>query len=58
MPGGVVDMDTRMADVERRYGHYPEEKRNRNRELKAYFERLAGKNIYEIISDNQELWGK
>lgn len=58
MPDGVVDMEIRMADVERRYGHYPAGKRNCNKELKAYFERLAGKNIYEIISDNHELWGK
>ena len=58
MPGGVVDMDTRMADVERRYGSYPWEKRKRNRELKAYFEKLSSVNIYEIISDNRDLWGK
>ncbi len=58
MPDGVVDMEIRMADVERRYGHYPAEKRNCNKELKAYFEKLAGKNLYEIISDNRELWGK
>ncbi len=58
MPHGVVDMDTRMADVEKRYGCYPMEKRNRNKELKAYFEKAAGKNIYEIICDNRELWGR
>jgi hypothetical protein len=58
MPDGVVDMDTRMDDVERRYGCYPTEKRNRNKELKAYFEKVSGKNIYEIICDNHELWGK
>lgn len=58
MPYGVVDMDTRMNDVEKRYGYYPVEKRNRNKELKAYFERLARKNIYEILCDNRELWGK
>jgi hypothetical protein len=58
MPGGAVDMEIRMADVERRYGYYPAEKRNRNKELKAYFEKLAGKNIYEIICDDRRLWGK
>lgn len=58
MPGGVVDMDTRMDDVEKRYGYYPQEKRIRNKELKKHFDKLAGKNIYEIICDNRELWGK
>lgn len=58
MPGGVVDMDTRMDDVENRYGYYPQEKRNRNKEIKVHFEKMVGKNIYKIICDNRELWGK
>ena len=41
-------MEERMRDVERRYGAYPPEKRNANRALKAYFEKKAGRDIYEI----------
>ena len=37
-----------MRDVERRYGAYPQEKRNANRALKAYFEKKASRDIYEI----------
>lgn len=49
MAEGVVDIETRMLDVKRRYGYYPQEKWDNNLRLKAYFESKAGKNIYEII---------
>ncbi|MDE7299841.1 MAG: HD domain-containing protein [Lachnospiraceae bacterium] len=48
-PGQVVDLETRMDDVERRYGSYPQEKREKNRELKAYFEKKMGRNLYEAL---------
>ncbi len=48
-PGRVVDLETRMDDVERRYGSYPQEKRERNRELKAYFEEKMGRDLYEAV---------
>lgn len=46
---GVVDMEERMNDVKRRYGAYPQSKWDKNIELKQYFEKRAGKDIYEIV---------
>lgn len=53
---GVVDMIKRMDDVAGRYGYYPEEKRNANFELKRYFEKITGDNIYRVVLANHELW--
>ncbi len=47
---GVVPMEERMEDVKSRYGFYPQEKWDKNLELKTYFSKKAGKDIYEIIS--------
>ena len=49
---GTVDLETRMNDVKARYGYYPQGKWNKNFELKEYFEKLAGKDLYEIIRGN------
>ena len=49
MAEGVVDIETRMLDVKRRYGHYPQEKWDNNMALKAYFEEKCGKSLYEIV---------
>ena len=49
MAEGVVDIETRMLDVKRRYGHYPQEKWDNNLALKAYFEEKCGKSIYEVV---------
>lgn len=46
---GVLDIEARMGDVKRRYGSYPQDKWDKNLELKAYFEQKAGKDIYEIV---------
>lgn len=46
---GVVDIEERMRDVKKRYGSYPKEKRDKNLELKKYFENLARRDIYEIV---------
>lgn len=46
---GVMDMEDRMADIRRRYGSYPQEKWDRNMELRKIFEERAGKDIYEIV---------
>ncbi len=43
---GVLDVETRMEDVRRRYGSYPQEKWDRNLELKQYFEEKTGKDLY------------
>ena len=46
---GVLDMETRMADVKRRYGFYPQDKWNKNLEFKHYFEEKMGKDIYVVV---------
>ena len=46
---GIVDMEARMNDVERRYGYYPQSKRETNLWLRRYFEEKTGRNIYEVI---------
>lgn len=49
---GVMDMEARMDDVERRYGSYPPEKRAMNRYLRRWFEQKAGgRDIYEIVGE-------
>lgn len=45
---GVLDLEERMADVERRYGWYNENKRNSNLNLYRLFEQKTGKNLYEL----------
>lgn len=47
-PTGVVDLKTRMDDVERRYGGYPAEKRQKHYDLKTYFEKKMNRNLYEV----------
>lgn len=46
---GVVDIEERMADVKRCYGDYPQNKWDINLALKAHFEQLAGRSIYDIV---------
>lgn len=46
---GVMDMEERMADIRRRYGSYPQEKWERNLELRKLYEARAGKDIYDIV---------
>lgn len=46
---GVLDIEERMSDVKHRYGSYPQEKWDRNMELKKYFEDRMGKNIYTVV---------
>ena len=57
MPEGIVNISERMADVARRYGYYSDAKREANYRLKEYFEKKMNRNIYEVITDRQELWG-
>ncbi len=47
---GTLNLEERMNDVKARYGYYPQGKWDKNFELKAYFEKLAGREFYEIIS--------
>ena len=46
---GTKNMEDRMNDVKQRYGYYPEGKWNKNFELKEYFEKLMGRELYEVI---------
>lgn len=46
---GVLDIERRMEDVKQRYGFYPQAKWDRNLELKTYFEKKTGKNIYAVV---------
>lgn len=46
---GTKNLEARMNDVKQRYGFYPEGKWNKNFELKAYFEKLMGRDLYEVI---------
>lgn len=45
----VLDIEERMGDVKRRYGAYPQEKWDTNIRLKEYFEKKAGRDIYDIV---------
>ncbi len=53
----IVDMKTRMNDVKKRYGKYPQIKWETNLKLKKYFENLCCENIYVVITENRSLWG-
>lgn len=46
---GTKNLEARMNDVKARYGYYPQGKWDKNFELKAYFEKLMGKDFYEVI---------
>lgn len=46
---GTKNMEDRMNDVKQRYGYYPEGKWNKNFELKEYFEKLMGRELYVVI---------
>lgn len=41
-----------IQNVKERYGSYPQEKWDKNVELKEYFEKLAHGDLYEIVSKN------
>ena len=43
---GIMRMEDRIADIESRYHHYPEEKRNRTLALVDYFNKKTGSDIY------------
>jgi len=50
LPDRIADLETRMNDVKSRYGSYPQEKWDRNIELKEYFDKKCGTDIYEILN--------
>lgn len=57
LDGKAVEVVARMDDVARRYGHYPQRKRDRVMELKRYFEEKMGDNLYRVVSTDEALWG-
>ena len=46
---GVMNIEDRMNDVKSRYGDFPQAKWDSNIRLKAYFEKLICKDIYEAV---------
>lgn len=46
---GTQNLESRMNDVKSRYGYYPQGKWDKNFELKTYFEKLMGKEFYQVI---------
>lgn len=46
---GILDIEERMNDVKKRYGFYPQSKWDSNMELKSYFEKRTGRNIYDVV---------
>lgn len=45
----IMTIEERMNDVKNRYGFYPKAKWNKNLEIKDYFEKKLGKDIYSVI---------
>lgn len=52
MANGAADLKTRMDDVEKRYGYYPENKRKEHFKIKDYFENKMQKNLYQVVNEN------
>lgn len=48
----ILDIEERMNDVKARYGYYPQAKWDRNMQLKTYFEKLSGIDIYTLAEKN------
>lgn len=48
---GIVSLEERMNDVKSRYGRYPQEKWDRNMELKAYFEEKMQAELYPVVRE-------
>ncbi|MCD7771196.1 MAG: HD domain-containing protein [Oscillospiraceae bacterium] len=45
----VIRLEERAEDIELRYGSYPERKLEKNLELKAYFEKMTGEDLYRLL---------
>ena len=48
---GPASLEARMGDVKRRYGRYPQDKWDKNFELKRYFEEKAGRTLEELFAE-------
>ena len=49
---GVVSMEERMGDVKRRYGTFPQDKWDKNLQLKDYFSEKIGRDVYSVLQDS------
>ncbi len=49
MSDGPTEIETRMGDVKRRYGFYPQDKWDRNLAIKADFERRMGRPLNDVV---------
>lgn len=52
---GPTTLTVRMDDVLRRYGNYPQSKRDAHFHIKYYFEQKMGSNIYTLLGIDQTL---
>lgn len=50
LPNGAAAIEDRMGDVKRRYGHYSQDKWDKNTELKVYFSYKAKRDIEKLIA--------
>lgn len=50
LPDGAVAIEKRMGDVKARYGHYPQDKWEKNIELKRHFSQKAQRDIEELTA--------
>lgn len=48
---GIVSLEERMNDVKSRYGYYPQDKWDRNIELKDYFEKKMQRKLYPVVRE-------
>lgn len=46
---GAVSLEERAEDIRHRYGSYPEGKLEKNLELKTYFEKMTGEDLYSLL---------
>ena len=54
MADGTIDLKARMDDIEARHGFYPEAKRAAHYRLKAYFDQMAGMDLYGVLRTGEE----
>ena len=45
-------MEERMGDVKRRYGAFPQDKWDKNLQLKDYFSEKIGRDVYSVLQDS------
>lgn len=45
----VVRLEERALDIRHRYGNYPQNKLQKNMELKSYFEKMSGTDLYDLL---------